>query len=616
MSQTGNTYVATQRSQQLQCKDKSTKVNIIGISAGYHDSACSLIQDGVLVAAAQEERFSRVKNDKSFPRSAFRYCLEEGGINISNVDCIAFYERPILKLSRQIWMGMLPNLSNRRRNSIIERITSPLPQEGIRKLFGYEGLIEVFEHHMSHAASSYYFSGFEEAALLTVDGVGDWATTTYGRGSGTRIEQIEKVDFPDSLGFFYSAITGYLGFEVNEGEYKVMGLAPYGNPRYVDKLRKLIEISSEGQYRLNMKYFAFLKEDAMYSEELCHLLGQPPRPPESALEQFHKDVAKSVQLVLEEVLLEKVRYLHSRVPSENLCLAGGVALNVVANSRCLREGPFKRLFVQPAAGDAGGAVGAAALAYVRITGEGLTRKRLSHVFLGPSNLPSDIRQFLKASSAQFKDFSGDEEKLISHIAGLLIRGKVIAWSQGRMEFGPRSLGARSILADPRVPDMRDRINSLVKMRESFRPFAPAVLETKLHEHFDLDHSSPFMLETCRVISPLSLPSITHVDGSARVQTVSGQTNRRFAALLEEFDRRTGCPILLNTSLNMRGDPIACSAYDAIMCFVQSKIDVLVVEDFVLDRSDIPDLWPLEALKQANERRKTGKAVDHVVYTLL
>jgi carbamoyltransferase len=607
---------AAEGNARLERKAKTQNINIIGISAGYHDSACCLIQDGVLVAAAQEERFSRVKNDRSFPRQSFRYCMTEGAITISDIDCIAFYENPTVKLSRQIWMGMLPNLSATRRSSVIDRITSPMPQEIIRKLFGYEGPTDFFEHHMSHAASSFYFSGFEEAAILTVDGVGDWATTTYGVGKNERIQQIEQVDFPNSLGLFYSAITGYLGFEVNEGEYKVMGLAPYGEPSYADKLRNLIEVTSDGQYKLDMKYFGFLREEAMYTQELGHLLGHPPRLPESELDKFHMDLARSVQVVLEDILLQKVRYLHSKFPSENLCMAGGVALNVVANSRCLREGPFKRLFVQPAAGDAGGAVGAAALAQVKITGKAPLHKKLSHVHLGPANQPADVRRFLKASSAQFKDFSASEDKLIEYTAGLLIEGKVIAWSQGRMEFGPRSLGARSILADPRIPDMRDRINALVKMREAFRPFAPAVLEEKVHEHFDLNHPSPFMLETCKVVSPLTLPSITHIDGSARVQTVSRQTNRRFTALLEEFDRRTGCPVLLNTSFNMRGDPIACSTYDAIMCFVQSKIDILVIEDFVLDRSDIPPLWSLEALKRSTDKRKSGEAVDHVVYTLL
>ncbi|MGH8435006.1 MAG: carbamoyltransferase family protein [Pseudomonas sp.] len=599
----------------LERRAKGYRFNVIGISAGYHDSACSLLQDGVLVAAAQEERFTRVKNDKSFPRKAFRYCLNEAGITIADVDCIAYYEDPELKLGRQIWMGLLPECSTERRNAILDRIVCPPPQQIIRKLFGYDGRIEIVDHHLAHAASSYYFSGFNQAAILTNDGVGDWATTTYGSGEGPRIERFEQVDFPDSLGFFYSAITGYLGFEVNEGEYKVMGLAPYGKPSYVDKIRKLVEVGSEGQYRLNMTYFGFLREDSMYTDELSSLLGRPPRVPESEIEQFHMDVAKSAQIAMEEILLEKVRYLHSKVPSENLCMAGGVALNVVANSRCLREGPFKRLFVQPAAGDAGGSVGAAAMAHVRITGEAPSGKSMEHVYLGPANSSAEAYRLLKESSAHFKDFRGKEQELIDYTVDCLTQGKVIGWSHGRMEFGPRSLGARSILADPRRPEMRDRINALVKMREAFRPFAPAVLASKAHEHFQLDHPSPFMLETCKVISPISLPAITHVDGSARVQTVSPDTSPRFAALLEAFDRRTGCPILLNTSFNMRGEPIVCTTFDAIMCFVASQIDALIIEDFILERSAIPNMWHLQAQRTAKEIRAGGE-VGHLVYTLL
>lgn len=594
---------------------KHPSLNVIGISAGYHDSACSLLQDGALVAVAQEERFSRIKNDKSLPVNAFRYCLEEAGLTIADIDCIAYYEDPRLKLGRQLWMGMAPNLSVERRRSVFDRCTAEFPERALRRVLGYDRHFEVVDHHLSHAASAYYFSGFEEAAILTVDGVGDWATTTYGSGNGAVIERFEQVDFPDSLGFFYSAITGYLGFEVNEGEYKVMGLAPYGSPRYVEHLWKLIETASAGQYRLNMKYFGFLQEDSMFTDELSSLLGAPPRAPESEILQFHMDVARSVQAVLEEILLEKVRYLHSRVPSENLCMAGGVALNVVANSRCLREGPFKKLFVQPAAGDAGGAVGAAAAAHVRLLGSAPFCKRLDHVYLGPANSSSEVYELLSTSSAGFLDYRGREEDLIRATVDRLVEGQVIGWSHGRMEFGPRSLGARSILADPRRPDMRDRINALVKMRESFRPFAPAVLEDKAAEHFDLDHPSPFMLETCKVISPLNLPSITHVDGSARVQTVSAHTNPRFAALLQEFNRRTGCPILLNTSFNMRGEPIVCTSIDAILCFVRCRIDALVLEDFLLERTGIPLLWELEA-KSRLSKATSAEEVGHLVYTFL
>jgi carbamoyltransferase len=615
MTRQQDTHDGFQTTAVVERRPKKGRCNVIGISTGYHDSACSLLQDGLIVAAAQEERFSRVKNDKSFPVRSFAYCLKEAGITIADVDCVGYYEDPCLKLGRQIWMGLMPDIPAERHESILNRLTAVHPRQMIRDILGYEGPVEVFDHHYSHAASSYYFSGFEDAAILTVDGVGDWATTTYGHGKGAHIGRFEQVDFPDSLGFFYSAITGYLGFEVNEGEYKVMGLAPYGEPEYADRIRKLVEVTSEGQYRLNMKYFGFLTADSMYTQELVDLLGQPPRIPESELTQFHMDVARSAQVVLEEIMLEKTRYLHTKVPSENLCMAGGVALNVVANGRCLREGPFKRLFVQPAAGDAGGAVGAAALAHVRLTGESPAVKELEHVYLGPAYGAPYVYKLLNDSSAKFEDFRGREDKLIEYTAERLIEGKVIGWCQGRMEFGPRALGARSILADPRRPEMQDRINALVKMRENFRPFAPAVLESEAQEHFDLDHPSPFMLETCQVISPIDLPSVTHLDGSARIQTVKAETNRRFAALLEEFYRRTGCPVILNTSFNLRGEPIVCTPYDALLCFIRSHIDLLVVGDFVLDRAGMPSFWEVAGLRH-EAKPDPNRVVEHSVYTLL
>src|SRR5215216_807799 len=600
----------------IRLRKKNEQLNIIGITAGYHDSACCLMQGGVLTAAAQEERFSRVKQDKAFPRQAFRYCLRQAGLTISDVDCIAYYGDPCQKLSRQIWMGLVPNLSAARREATLDRLAAPQPEQAIRQLLGYDGPVEMTDHHLSHAASSYYFSGFEEAAILTVDGVGDWPTTTYGMGQGAQIQRLEQVNFPHSLGFFYSAITSYLGFEVNEGEYKVMGLAPYGKPLYVDQLRQLVDTGPGGQFRLNLKYFAFLTEDRMYSDELIGLLGQTPRQPESELNSFHEDVARSLQVVLEEILLQKVRYLKEIAPSENLCMAGGVALNCVANRRILKDGPFKRLFVQPAAGDAGGAIGAAALAHVRLTGEAPVRERLAHVFLGPDISGSEAHQILSASSAKFRDFRGNEEELIRFVVDRLVAGDVVGWCHGRMEFGPRSLGARSILADARRPEMRDRINALVKMREAFRPFAPAVLHSKVELNFELDHPSPFMLETCAVKPEIDLPAITHVDGSARVQTVHPETNPRFARLLEEFYRRTNCPVLLNTSFNMRGEPIICSIVDALKCFIRSKIDLLMVGDFVLERSEIPPLWNLQAAVTATSEEGAGEGIGHLVYTLL
>ena len=585
-------------------------MNIIGISCGYHDSACCLMREGRVVAAAQEERFTRLKNDKAFPGAAFRYCLDGTGLTIADIDCIAFYEDPRAKLGRQIWMGMLPGLTQQRRASILRKALWTRPEEEIRLLTGFDGPIEIVDHHLSHAASAYFFSGFEEAAILTVDGVGEWPTTTYSTARGSQIERLEQVDFPNSLGLFYSAITGYLGFEVNEGEYKVMGLAPYGQPKYADKIWQLIEDGPRGEYRLNFRYFSFLQEDRMFSDALCDLLGAPARPRETDISQFHMDVARSAQLVLEEILLNKVRYLYGRAPSENLCMAGGVALNVVANSRCLREGPFKRLFVQPAAGDAGTCLGAAAVAHARRAGARPAQEKLQHVYLGPGNASSDVFSLLSGSGVRFRDYRGNTAGLLDYVVDKLAQGGVIGWVYGPMEFGPRSLGARSILADPRRPEMKDRINALVKQREEFRPFAPAVLESHAREHFALDHPSPFMLETCQVISSIALPAITHVDGSARVQTVSRTTNPRFAALLEHFHARTGCPILLNTSFNLRGEPIVCSTMDAISCFGRSKFETLVVEDFVIDRSDIPQAW--EQLPQ----KRSVVPHDYVVYAML
>jgi len=589
-------------------------LNIIGISAHYHDAACCLLRDGALVCAVEEERLSRVKHDPRLPWRAFRSCLEQGGITLPDVDCVAYYEDPTKKLARQIWMGLQPDSSPETRGRIYGRLPASLGrvEREIREGLGYEGPIEILDHHLAHAASSFYYSGFDEAAILTADGVGEWATTTFGRAGGSEIELFEEVLFPHSLGLLYSAITAYLGFEVNEGEYKVMGLAPYGTPRYVEQMMALVAPGEEGQYRLNLEYFDFLGQERMFSDRLVDLFGAPPRPPESELLPFHQDVARSLQLFLEEVLLDKVSFLHKRVGSRNLCMAGGVALNCVANGRILREGPFSNLFVQPAASDAGGCLGAAAVAHVRLTGERPRQGRLDHMYWGPVSSSQDVADLLAATSCQALDFRGRTEELIEATVDRLAEGKVVGWFQGRMEFGPRALGARSILADPRSPEMRDRINALVKMREGFRPFAPAVLAERAAAHFDLDHPSPFMLETCQVVSPLDLPAITHVDGSARVQTVDPQASPRFAALLERFERRTGCPVLLNTSFNLRGEPIVCTPADAILCFVRSQIDVLVVEDFLLDREQVPARWS----DLAPPLHRPEVAISHQVYTLL
>jgi carbamoyltransferase len=575
-------------------------MNIIGVSAYYHDSACCLLQDGRLAAAVAEERFSRKKHDRRLPINAFRFCLQKGRLGIGDIDCLAYYESPQKKRERQLWSATsacrgntpwppprhAPYTHNSSRPTDFD---SARPEREIREVLGYEGPISFFEHHQSHAASAYFYSGFNEAAVLTVDGVGEWATTTYGSGRESTLEFFEEVRFPHSLGLLYTSITAYLGFRVNDGEYKVMGLAPYGNARYLKQMKELIRSEPEGQYALNLNYFDFLHGKRMYSEALCELFGSPARERESDLTQFHKDVARSLQQVLEEILLEKVDYLHQRTGSTNLCLAGGVALNCVANHRILAEGPFENLFVQPAAGDDGGCLGAAALAHLQLNGRA-PGKRLDHVFLGPRYENHEIAEVLSSVGITPVDYRGREASLLDDAANLLAQGKVIGWFRGAMEFGPRALGARSILADPRDSGMRERINRLVKKREAFRPFAPSVLLERAAEFFELDHASPFMLETCAVKPGVDFSAITHVDGSARPQTVDRRISPRFAALLDAFCKRAGCPVLLNTSFNIRGEPIVCSPIDALKCFIKADLDVLVLEDFIIRQEMIsPEL---------------------------
>jgi len=551
-------------------------MNVLGISAFYHDAACCLLRDGRLVAAAQEERFSRIKHDPRLPVAAFRFCLEKGGIGPGDLDAVAYYESPVKKLARQLWSGSRAPLD------------PTLQERAIRERLGVDAPLFYFDHHQSHAASAFFFSGFPRAALLTVDGVGEWATTTYGLGDGASLELFEQVEFPHSLGLLYSTLTAYLGFAVNDGEYKVMGLAPYGTPRYADRLRKLVRSSPGGGFTLDMRYFDFAGGSRMGSDAMCELLGGPPRRAGAEITCFHQDVASSLQTVLEEILLEKVRWLHERTGAADLCMAGGVALNCVANGRILREGPFARLFVPPAAGDAGACTGAAALAHVALTGD--VPDSLAHAFFGPSWSADEVAAILAATGLPVRDFRGAEDALLDEIAERLVRGEVVAWFDGPMEFGPRALGARSLLADARNPEMRERLNRIVKRREDFRPFAPSVLLAHAAEHFELDHASPFMLETCRVRSPLDLPAITHVDGSARPQTVDPASAPRFAALLEAFRKRTGCPLLLNTSFNRSGEPIVCSPEDALAAMAEPGIDALVLGSFVLDGAGVPANW--------------------------
>ncbi|MFP3941267.1 MAG: carbamoyltransferase [Thermoanaerobaculia bacterium] len=565
-----------------------------GISAFYHESACCLLEDGRLTAAAAEERFSRVKHDPRLPVQAFRFCLEaaagdggEAGPAPGLLDAVAYYESPVLKLSRQLWAGVPEDDPGD-----LPWLDPTQPERAIRERLGWDGPLHVYEHHRSHAASAFYFSGFPEAAILTADGVGEWATTTYGRGRGAELELLEEVRFPHSLGLFYSAITAYLGFRVNGGEYKVMGLAPYGRPRYAEDLRRVLRSGPRGAFTLDMGFFEFLRGRRMYSAALCELLDGPPRRPGDEITPRHADVARSAQEVLEEVLLEKVRHLHRLVGGEALCMAGGVALNCVANGRILREGPFRRLFVQPAAGDAGGALGAAALAWRELAGpDGPPVEPLRHVCLGPRWSGDEVAELLAATGLAAEDHRGREEVLVEAVAERLAAGQVVGWFHGAMEMGPRALGARSILASPLGEGMRERLNRHVKRREGFRPFAPAVLAERAAEHFALDHPSPYMLETCAVTSALELPAVIHVDGSARPQTVDPEVAPRFAALLAAFERRSSCPVLLNTSFNVAGEPIVRSPVDALCCAADAGLDALVLEDFLLDRSAFPEDWP-------------------------
>jgi len=623
-------------------------MNVVGVSAFFHESACCLLQDGRLVAAAEEERFSRVRHDPRLPAAAFRFCLAAGGIGPHQVDCLAYYELPQEKLARQLWAGVpadlppdLPWLDPRR------------PERALREGLGYEGPLRAYPHHASHAASAFLYSGFEEAAVLTVDGVGEWATTTYGHGRGHRLTAFDQVDFPHSLGLLYSTVTAYLGFRVNDGEYKVMGLAPYGRPRHVEALSRLVHSLPGGLFRLDLRYFDFVRGRRMDSPALAELLGAPRRRPEEPLGDFHCDVARSLQVLLEEMLLAKVRYLHARTGAPNLCMAGGVALNCVANGRILREGPFARMFVQPAAGDAGGCLGAAALAQAELAGgddeedagasggagastsggagagasagADASRRRpepLRHVFLGPRFSAGDVARLLAAAGLRALDFRGREPELLAAVAERLARHEIVGWFHGALELGPRALGARSLLANPRDPEARARLNRVIKRREEFRPFAPSVLAEHAAEHFALDHPSPFMLETCRVISPLALPAITHVDGSARPQTVDAADAPRFAALLREVGRRTGCPMVVNTSFNTRGEPIVCSPIDALITMARSGIDALVLEDFLVDRAALPAHWQ-ELLPAWQERLTSafagsgggGGALPADIYTL-
>src|SRR5882672_8894926 len=563
-------------------------MNILGISCFYHDAAACLIQDGRLVAAASEERFTRKKHDEGFPHQAIQYCLKAGKIEAKDLDYVGFYDKPFLKFERLLstYLSTFPrgfrSFSKAMPVWLREKLWIP---QLIRKELKYEGKVLFTEHHLSHAASAFLVSPFKEAAILTVDGVGEWATASYGVGRDREIDLFKEIRFPHSLGLLYSAFTYYLGFKVNSAEYKVMGLAPYGVPRYVDQVRQIIEIKDDGSFELDMRFFSYHHGLRMVNGRFSSLFGGPPRDPESKLDQRHKDIAASVQKVTEEIMLKMASWLHHETKMENLCLAGGVALNCVANGRILREGPFKDLFIQPAAGDAGGALGVAA--YICHTLMDHPRgEPMDHAYLGPEYGEQEILSVLEKHAAPSRKLS--PEDLVREVAGLIEAQKVVGWFQGRMEFGPRALGNRSILADARNPKNKDVVNLKIKFRESFRPFAPSVLEEKIGEYFEIDRPSPYML----LVAPVRegkrvIPSVTHVDHSARIQSISRKQNPLYHDLIREFERRTGVPVIINTSFNVRGEPIVCSPDDAYRCFMRTHMDYLVAGPYLLDKKDQP-----------------------------
>jgi carbamoyltransferase len=590
--------------------------HILGISAFYHDSAACLLRDGEIIAAAQEERFTRKKGDAAFPRHAVAYCLDTGRINAGDLALVGFYDKPILKFERilETYLGTAP------RGFGSFAMAGPLwikeklfTDRQLREDLGYTGDILYSEHHESHAASAFFPSPFEEAAFLTMDGVGEWATASFGIGRGNDIEIFKEIHWPDSLGLLYSAFTYYTGFKVNSGEYKVMGLAPYGEPKYVDLIyRELIDLREDGSFTLNQRYFNYLTGLTMTNGAFDRLFGGPPREPETRLTQREMDLARSVQVVCEEVMLRMARTVHRETGLDRLCLAGGVALNCVGNGRILREGPFKELWIQPAAGDAGGAVGVAQLAWHRHCGNPRTvtpgKDGMRGAYLGPEYTEGEIEEYLRSVGAIHRRLERGE--LLQAVARHLGEEKIVGWFNGRMEFGPRALGARSILGDPRSARMQAQMNIKIKFREGFRPFAPSVLRERVSQYFELDTDSPYMLLVAPVrkerqipmneaadslwgIDKLNvvrsdIPAVTHIDYSARIQTVSRDTNPDYYDLLLEFERLTGCAVLVNTSFNVRGEPIVCSPADAFRCFMRTHLDYLVLGPYLLEKAAQPE----------------------------
>lgn len=586
---------------------------ILGISAFYHDSAACLVKDGEIIAAAQEERFTRKKHDSSFPEHAIAFCLNYAGISPDEIDYVAFYDKPFVKFDRILHTYLQTAPAG------WKSFLMSIPLWLKKKFWMKEELVKAFpnarailfpEHHLSHAASAFFPSPFEEAAIVTIDGVGEWTTNAIGMGKGNQIDLIRDIRFPHSLGLLYSAFTYYLGFKVNSGEYKVMGLAPYGEPVYVkDIYHHLIDLKEDGSYFLNMNYFNYLAGLTMTSEKFHRLFGQPPRKEGDPLTQFHMDLARSLQEVTEEIMLRQARYAKEETGARFLTLAGGVALNCVGNGKILRSGLFDDIWIQPAAGDAGGAVGAALATwymYLENARNPLPGDSMKGALLGPEFSDQDIEQFLNNHQIPFEKFS-DEEELIEKAVELIEKQNVVGWFQGRMEFGPRALGCRSILGDARNPEMQKKMNLKIKYRESFRPFAPSVLAEHVSEWFELDRPSPYMLLVANVhpskrkpihdedkkktgldklkIYRSEIPAVTHVDYSARIQTVHRNTNPRYYKLLQKFHEKTGVPVMINTSFNVRGEPIVCTPEEAYNCFMRTEMDYLIMGSFVLSKQE-------------------------------
>jgi len=596
-------------------------MNILGISAFYHDSAAALVRDGEIVAAAQEERFTRKKHDPGFPSHAVDYCLREGGIDLDGVDYIAFYDKPLLKFERllETYLAFAPRgfksfsmaipVWLQEKLFLKSMLTKELKSRGKRHDVAERMLFS--EHHLSHAASAFFASPFDEAAVLTMDGVGEWATTSLAHGKDNNLEVWREIHFPHSLGLLYSAFTYYTGFKVNSGEYKVMGLAPYGQPRFVRPiLENLVDLKPDGSFRLNLDFFNYCTGLTMTNGRFDELFGGPPRKPEDKLTQREMDLAASIQAVTEEVVLRLTRSIAASTGLKKLCLAGGVALNCVANGKVLRDGKFEDIWIQPAAGDAGGALGAALVAYHMYKGQPRRapdgkNDAMKGAYLGPSFAQEDIERRLRAAGARFTSVADDA--LVDTCAKTLAEGKALGWFQGRMEFGPRALGGRSILGDARSPTMQSVLNLKVKYRESFRPFAPSVLRERVADWFELDHDSPYMLLVADVVErrrrrmteaeqalfgieklnvPRSeIPAVTHVDYSARIQTVHADTNPRYHALISRFEALTGCPVIVNTSFNVRGEPIVCTPEDAFRCFMGTEIEALAVGNCFLKKEE-------------------------------